>query len=140
MKVMMEASGDHMCPRYERAVQILGKRWTALIVRTLLSRPRRFSDMTTIIPGLSDRLLSERLKELESCGIVQRHVFAETPVRIEYTLTSKGHELEHVVDAIQHWADCWPEGTRNRSTTLRTGQGPETTDEPQAARPSLLGY
>jgi DNA-binding HxlR family transcriptional regulator len=79
-----------MCPRYERAVQILGKRWTALIVRTLLPRPRRFSDMTSLIPGLSDRLLSERLKELESCGIVERRVFAEMPVRIEYTLTGKG--------------------------------------------------
>lgn len=98
---------DQMCPRYERAVQILGKRWTAMIVRTLLPRPRRFSDMTSIIGGLSDRLLSERLKELEGCGIVERRVYAETPVRIEYTLTSKGHELEYVVDAIQRWADSW---------------------------------
>ena len=96
-----------MCPRYQRAVQILGKRWTALIVRTLLSRPRRFSDMTTIIDGLSDRLLSERLKELEACGIVERRVYPETPVRIEYVLTEKGRELEQVVEAIQHWADCW---------------------------------
>lgn len=109
--------GDDMCPRYERAVQILGKRWTALIVRTLLPRPRRFSDMTTIIPGLSDRLLSERLKELESCGIVQRSVFAETPVRIEYTLTGKGHELQHVVQAIQYWADCWAPAEAGRPST-----------------------
>ena len=116
-----------MCPRYERAVQILGKRWTALIVRTLLPRPRRFSDMISHIPGLSDRLLSERLKELESCGIVERRVFAEMPVRIEYTLTGKGHELQHVVEAIQHWADCWD----------FSAQGQETTNEPLAARSSL---
>lgn len=96
-----------MCPRYERAVQILGKRWTPLIIRTLLARPRRFSDMTAIIGGLSDRLLSERLKELESCGIVERRVYPETPVRIEYALTGKGRELEQVVEAIQRWADCW---------------------------------
>ena len=96
-----------MCPRYEGAVQILGKRWTALIVRTLLTRPRRFSDMTAIISGLSDRLLSERLKELEACGIVERRVFAETPVRIEYALTAKGLELEQVVEAIQAWANAW---------------------------------
>jgi len=110
---MDHAPGDTMCPRYQQAVQILGKRWTPLIVRTLLPRPRRFSDMTTIIEGLSDRLLSERLKELESCGIVHRHVYPETPVRIEYVLTSKGRELEQVVEAIQKWADCWDEGTRN---------------------------
>src|SRR3990167_252462 len=108
--------GDQMCPRYEQAVQILGKRWTTMIVRTLLPRPRRFSDMTAIIDGLSDRLLSERLKELEACGIVERRVFAETPVRIEYALTAKGLELDQVVEAIQKWADCWtPDvGTRNK--------------------------
>jgi DNA-binding HxlR family transcriptional regulator len=114
-----------MCPRYERAVQILGKRWTALIVRILLPRPRRFSDITSLVPGLSDRLLSERLKELEATGIVERRVFAETPVRIEYTLTGKGHELQHVVEAIQHWADCWTAGEHER------------TNEPQPARSSL---
>src|SRR3990170_3247790 len=96
-----------MCPRYQAAVDILGKRWTALIVRTLLPRPRRFSDMTAIISGLSDRLLSERLKELEACGIWERRVFAETPVRIEYALTAKGLELEQVVEAIQAWANAW---------------------------------
>jgi len=117
--------GDDMCPRYERAVQILGKRWTALIVRILLPRPRRFSDITSLVPGLSDRLLSERLKELEATGIVERRVFAETPVRIEYTLTGKGHELQHVVEAIQHWADCWTAGEHER------------TNEPQPARSSL---
>jgi len=96
-----------MCPRYQRAVEILGKRWTAMIVRTLLPRPRRFSEMTTIVAGLSDRLLSERLKELEACGIVERRVYAETPVRIEYALSDKGRQLDQVVDAIQAWANRW---------------------------------
>jgi len=106
-----------MCPKYERAVQILGKRWTAMIVRTLLSRPRRFNEMTLIIPGLSDRLLSERLKELEGCDIVERRVYPETPVRIEYVLTEKGHHLQEVVESIQHWADRWEcvEAARTRA-------------------------
>jgi DNA-binding HxlR family transcriptional regulator len=99
--------GDEMCPRYERAVQILGKRWTAMIVWTLLTRPRRFNEMAVIIPGLSDRLLSERLKELEACEIVERRVFPETPVRIEYVLTEKGQHLQEVVQSIQRWADRW---------------------------------
>lgn len=107
MKVKDMHNGDQMCPRYEAAVQIIGKRWTPLIVRTLIPQPRRFTEMTGIITGLSDRLLSERLKELESCGILERRVFPDTPVRIEYTLTEKGRQLEHVVDAIQHWANDW---------------------------------
>ena len=102
---------EEICPRYQRAVEILGKRWTGLIIRVLLPGPRRFGEMAGAIDGMSDRLLSERLKELESCDIVVRRVFAETPVRIEYCLTDKGHELEHVVEAIQRWADCWDEGT-----------------------------
>ncbi len=104
---MADLLAEEMCPRYQRAVEILGKRWTALIIRVLLPRPRRFSEMTVAIDGLSDRLLSERLKELEGCGIVQRRVYPETPVRIEYALTDKGLEMQQVVDAIQHWADCW---------------------------------
>jgi DNA-binding HxlR family transcriptional regulator len=98
---------EEMCPRYQRAVAILGKRWTTLIIRVLIPDARRFSAIKESVPGLSDRLLSERLKELESCGIVERLVFAETPVRIEYRLTHKGLELEAVVEAIQRWADCW---------------------------------
>ena len=107
MTVMDHLPGDEMCPRYQQAVEILSKRWTPLIVRTLLPRPRRFSDITSIVEGLSDRLLSERLKELEGRGIVDRRVYSETPVRIEDELTVKGRELEQVVEAIQRWADCW---------------------------------
>lgn len=95
-----------LCPRYQAAVEILGKRWTGLIVRVLLTKPRRFTEITGVIDGLSDRLLSERLKELEALGIVHRHVYPDTPVRIEYALTTKGLELEQVVEAIQRWADC----------------------------------
>ena len=104
---MAQLFGDEMCPRYQAAVEVLGKRWTGLIIRTLLPRPRRFSEMTGAIVGLSDRLLSERLKELERCGILERRVYPDTPVRIEYVLTQKGSELQQVVEAIQRWADCW---------------------------------
>src|SRR5438874_13540880 len=96
-----------LCPRYERAVTLLGKRWTALILRALLDGTCRFNGISSFVPGLSDRLLSERLKELEAEGIVQRQVFPETPVRIEYRLTPKGEGLRPVFDACQHWADAW---------------------------------
>ncbi len=94
-----------MCPRYERAIDLLGKRWTAMIIRVLMGGPRRFKDLHEQMPELSDRLLSERLKELEAAGVVQRKVYAERPVKIEYQLTEKGRDLEPVVESIQRWAE-----------------------------------
>jgi len=98
---------DQMCPRYEAAVELMGKKWTGLILRILMGGPRRFSEFRAQAPDLSDRLLSERLKELEDAGIVSRVVHDTKPVLIEYTLTEKGQALEPVVTAIQKWADHW---------------------------------
>lgn len=95
------------CPRYRRAIELVGRRWTGAVLRVLLAGPTRFSDITCTVPGLSDRLLSERLKELEAEGIVQRSVFPETPVRIEYALTEKGRALEEVITAVATWAETW---------------------------------
>jgi DNA-binding HxlR family transcriptional regulator len=95
------------CPRYHQAIEIIGRRWTGVIIRALLCGDTRFSQIRTTIPGLSDRLLSERLKELESEGIVERRVLAETPVRIEYHLTAKGEALADVVQAASAWAEQW---------------------------------
>lgn len=100
-------SPARMCPRYEHAVQILGKRWTGLLLSTLLNGPCRFGELTTIVEGLSDRVLSDRLRELESEGIVKRVVYPQIPVRVEYQLTEKGHALKPVVDAIHLWAEDW---------------------------------
>ncbi|OLZ10302.1 winged helix-turn-helix transcriptional regulator [Sulfobacillus thermosulfidooxidans] len=96
-----------ICPKFEAAFALLGQRWTGLIIRALLSGQRRFSDITQMIPHLSDRMLAERLKALEAEGIVKRIVYPETPVRVEYELTDKGRELEPVMDQVQKWADKW---------------------------------
>ncbi len=95
------------CPRYERAMSILGKKWTCLILRCLMGEPRRFTDISSYVRGLSDRLLSQRLQELEDTGIVKRQVYAQRPVVVEYSLTPKGEALRTVVASIQHWADQW---------------------------------
>jgi DNA-binding HxlR family transcriptional regulator len=95
------------CPVYHRAIELIGRRWTGAILRILLGGPTRFSDIAGAIPGLSDRLLSERLKELEAEGIVTRTVYPETPVRIEYALTESGLALEGVIDAVSTWAATW---------------------------------
>jgi DNA-binding HxlR family transcriptional regulator len=98
---------EQICPRYHKAIELVGRRWTGGIIRTLLDRPRRFSQLLEAVPGLHDRLLSERLKELEAEGIVRRRVYPETPVRIEYELTAKGRDLEKVVSEMHRWADRW---------------------------------
>lgn len=97
------------CPYYHQAVELVGKRWTGAVLRELLHGSVRFSDIRDAVPGLSDRLLSERLKELEAEGLVERRVHPETPVRIEYHLTQKGHDLEAVVSALSRWARTWLE-------------------------------
>ncbi len=98
---------EKRCPRFEKAVTILGKKWTPLILRSLMDGPRRFSGMCAYCPGLSDRLLSQRLQELEEAGVVERRVYSERPVVVEYTLTGKGQELREVLEALQRWADQW---------------------------------
>ncbi len=95
------------CPYYHHAVELIGRRWTGVILRALLNGTERFSDLAHAVPGLSDRLLSERLKELEAEGIVTRAVIPETPVRVEYHLTDKGRALESVVGAVSAWAEHW---------------------------------
>ncbi|MCK6255730.1 helix-turn-helix transcriptional regulator [Fictibacillus sp. WQ 8-8] len=98
-----------MCPKYEVTIDIIGKKWTGLIIRVLLGGSRRFKDIKKQIPEMSDRMLTERMKELEAVGIVARHVYPETPVRIEYDLTEKGKSLRSVIDAIQSWSEEWVE-------------------------------
>jgi len=95
------------CPYYHRAVELIGRRWTGAILRAMLGGVVRFSDLTHTIPGLSDRMLSERLKELEAEGIVRRVVIPETPVRIEYQLTPMGRALGSVIEAVGDWASVW---------------------------------
>jgi DNA-binding HxlR family transcriptional regulator len=96
-----------VCPLFHKAVELIGRRWTGAILSALLMGATRFTDIIHAVPGLSDRLLSERLKELEAEGIVQRIVHPETPVRIEYHLTEKGHDLYSVTSALTEWAERW---------------------------------
>ncbi len=101
------ARAYQMCPRYEHAIQLLGKRWTGLILDSLMDGPRRFCELIATVEGLSDRVLSDRLRELESEGIIERVVYPQIPVRVEYRLTEKGRDLKPVVQAIHEWAQEW---------------------------------
>ncbi|HEY7123050.1 MAG TPA: helix-turn-helix domain-containing protein [Ktedonobacterales bacterium] len=95
------------CPRYHHAVELIGRRWSGAILRVLISGPRRFHELLSSIPGLSDRLLSERLRELEAEKIVIRRVLPGPPVKVQYELTEAGHDLEVAVRAIASWAEKW---------------------------------
>lgn len=98
-----------ICPRYHRAVELIGKRWTGAIVRAMLSGSSRFGEIGAAVPDLSDRMLSERLKELEAAAVVERDVEPDSPAKIEYRLTKKGRDLEGAVGAIERWAERWVE-------------------------------
>jgi DNA-binding HxlR family transcriptional regulator len=95
------------CPSYTRALEVIGRRWTGAIVRSMLAGATRFSAILSDVPELSDRLLSQRLKQLEAEGIIERQVTPSTPVRVEYVLTEKGRALGSVVDAVAAWAENW---------------------------------
>ena len=95
------------CPYYHEAVELVGKRWTGAILRVLMDGPLRFSEIAQAVPELSDRLLSERMKELEGRGIVERTVLSGPPLRVEYSLSKMGRELEPALYEIQRWAERW---------------------------------
>ena len=94
-------------PGLEVAMGVLGKKWTGLILRALMDGPRRFTEISGYVTGLSDRLLSQRLQELEAAKIVERRVYNQRPVLVEYDLTDKGRDLRGVFEAIQAWSDRW---------------------------------
>ena len=95
------------CSLYHHAIELIGKRWTGAILLVLMDGPARFSEVKQLVPELSDRLLSERMKELEAEGIVARHVIDGMPVRVEYSLTEKGTALEPAVRSLKLWARSW---------------------------------
>jgi len=97
-----------LCPKFEKAMSILGQRWTGLIIHQLLNGPQRFCSVESAMP-ISARVLSERLKDLEQEGIVKRQVYPETPVRIEYSLTDKGLALAPLMKEIEVWGENWLE-------------------------------
>src|SRR3954453_4275657 len=94
-------------PRYHHAIELIGRRWSGDILQVMRSGVVRFNDLAAAVPGLSDRMLSERLKELEAEQLVERRVIPETPVRVEYRLTPRGEALGTVLDAVGSWAHTW---------------------------------
>jgi DNA-binding HxlR family transcriptional regulator len=104
---VQEEASSAVCPHFHRAIELIGKRWTGAIVCALGERSMRFAELGKAIPGLSDRLLSQRLRELEEEGLVKRAVEAGTPVRVTYSLTQAGRELDPALSELKTWAKRW---------------------------------
>ncbi|WRP07915.1 helix-turn-helix domain-containing protein [Rossellomorea aquimaris] len=96
-----------LCPKYAAAFELLGKRWVGMIIKVLFEGTCRFKDLNAGIPNISQKMLTDRLRELEENGIVYREVLDEKPVKVLYSLTKKGRELEPVMEAVQGWAVKW---------------------------------
>ena len=103
-----------VCPHFHAAIELIGKRWTGAIVFALTEGPLRFGALAKAVPGLSDRLLSQRLRELEQEGLVEREVEAGSPVRVTYSLTEAGVELGPAIAELKLWAKRWRSEERNR--------------------------
>jgi DNA-binding HxlR family transcriptional regulator len=101
------SDAQNLCPRFHRAVELVGSRWTGAIISRLLGGRARYNELRAAIPEISDRMLSERLRALECEGLLTRTVVPESPVRVEYELTAKGRALEESIDAIGKWATRW---------------------------------
>ncbi len=95
------------CPRFHKAVELVGGRWSGAIIRILLGGGKRFNELALAIPGISGKLLSARLRELEEAGVVKRDVDCGPPVRVTYSLTRAGTELDATVEALTQWAERW---------------------------------
>jgi DNA-binding HxlR family transcriptional regulator len=113
----MNAVHDHACA-VARAAEIIGSKWTALLVHDLSEGARRFSELRRSCPGISPRTLSERLKDLEHDDVVVRRSYAETPPRVEYELTEKGRALLPIIDAMRgfghEWLSCGHDHSHSR--------------------------
>src|SRR5215467_10202148 len=128
MRKMAPHAAPQLCVRFHKASELIGRRWSGAIIFVLLHTRCRFATLREAIPDITDRMLSERLQELEQEGIVERTVVPDTPVRVEYALTEKGRALVRAFDALSQWADTWvkldtPSPAHKSSRHSRTKRG-----------------
>src|SRR3954468_3209662 len=104
---MADSPASQVCGRFHRAIELIGSRWPGAILQTLFQGRTRYAAIRAAVPDITDRMLSERLRSLESEGLVVRAVIPETPVRVEYELTDKARELQNALREIANWAERW---------------------------------
>lgn len=110
MSFEQQTAPGQVCPHFHAAIELVGRRWSGAILCALIGGEMRFADITRAVPGLSDRLLSTRLREFEAEGLVERNVESGAPVRVSYRLSEKGASLEPAIRELRSWADRWNGG------------------------------
>ena len=123
-----------VCEKFHRAVELIGARWSGAIVHVLMQGPVRYADLRAAVPDISDRMLCERLRELEDEDIVVRRVSPDPPVRVDYELTAKGRALEPALAAIGQWAERWSAETKNEERRTKNGTADEERRTPTKNR------
>lgn len=114
MGTLAEVVCDLDCP-VRRSLDVVGSKWTLLIIRDLLAQPRRFGELLITLGGVSPKVLTERLRSLEKDGILTRTVYPEMPLRVEYALTDRGQALHPIIDALATWGTRLPTGASQRT-------------------------
>lgn len=127
----MNSPVSPICTRFHRAVELIGGRWTGAIIRTLLQGKTRYAHLKAAVPEITDRMLSERLRFLETEGVVTRSVLPASPVRVEYELTEKGRSLERALNEIGTWAERW---------IPADAEPVEQSQKPRPAEPETSGF
>lgn len=122
-----------LCAKFHRAVELIGARWSGAIVQILLQGPVRYADLRAAVPDISDRMLSERLRELEAEGILVRSVSQEPPVRVDYALTDKGRALQPALNAVGAWAEKWLDVSEAKAS--KDMKAPKGAKDSRAPRP-----
>ena len=107
MSTEADTAPGKVCPHFHAAVELIGRRWSGAILYALIESELRFADISRAVPGVSDRLLSTRLREFEAEGLVERRVEAGAPVKVTYRLTDKGSGLEPAIRELGRWAARW---------------------------------
>lgn len=94
---------NHICTNFHNAIEFIGKRWMGAVIFSLLEGPKRYHEIISSIPGISDRLLTERLRDLENEGLIVKNVITTSPKKVEYELTQTGKELDEVIQVLMKW-------------------------------------
>ncbi|MCW1927511.1 winged helix-turn-helix transcriptional regulator [Bhargavaea beijingensis] len=102
---MTRQNCSHSCSTYHQAIEFIGKRWMGMIIYTLITGPKRYHEIHSMIPGISDRLLTDRLNELVEAGLVYKKFIDSSIKKVEYGLTPNGLAFQDVIKAIQQWID-----------------------------------
>jgi DNA-binding HxlR family transcriptional regulator len=118
-----------VCARFHAAIELIGARWSGAVLRALFTGSHRFADIRAAIPGVSDMMLTRRLRELEAAGLVQRKVITASPVRVEYHLTQMGREAGPVLDAVIGWSHKW--------MPVPAGVADDAASHPAASEPAV---